>query len=400
MRINGILSLKNLCHVCVMIVLLNTFGCCCPPQNCCYLPPGCCWSPGWLANKSGMHQYKRGHYALAHRRFARAIARDPYNPDYRHNLAMTLQKEGDVGGCERILRYNVSMDPMHQPTYHSLAQLMVAQGRAPEAQELLTTWVETQPYVPEANIEMAWLMRETGDVSGAEYALQNALRADPGHPVALAHLGELYETSGRSDQAVAYYQRSLASEWNQPEVQTHLQAMREGQPISRSAMMQNQIGAPMMADGAVFGEPMMADATPMMTQTSMTAMANEFEKSDAGGPRSRRQVRRINRRGNGMPVMASYPLPNYGSTSSEWYPADPMGGTTIVGLQSPTMSAEAATLSQIPLPPLTPSATADSISSPNVTIPNGPTPIAQFDPAHANESTQEMTASLPVVDPH
>lgn len=388
MRINGILSLKSLCRIFVIVVLLNTLGCC------------CCWQPGWLANKSGMRQYSKGHYALARRRFTRAIARDPYNPDYRHNLAMTLQKQGDVTGSEQILRYNLSMDPMHQPTYHSLAQLMVAQGRAPEAQDLLTTWVETQPYVPEANIEMAWLMQQTGDISGAEYALQNALRADPGHPIALAHLGELYETSGRTDQAIAYYQRSLASDWNQPEVQSHMQAMMEGQPMSRSAMMQNQLGTPMIADDAMFGSgSMMADATPMMTQSSMMAMADEFESTEFGGM-SNRQIRRMRRNGTGMPSMASsYPLPSYGVTSSGWYPADSMGDASMMA-QSTTISADSTAVSQNSLPPLTPPQTADSISTPFAAIPNGPTPIAQVDPAHAHESTQEMTASLPVVDPH
>lgn len=389
MRINGTLSLKSLRHFFMLALLLNSLGCC------------CCWQPGWLANKSGMRQYSKGHYALARRRFTRAVARDPYNPDYRHNLAMTLQKSGDLGGCEQILRYNLSMDPMHQPTYHSLAQVMVSQGRTPEAQDLLTTWVETQPYVPEANIEMAWLMQQTGDVSGAEYALQNALKADPGHPVALAHLGELYETSGRHDQAVAYYQRSLASDWNQPEVQQHMLAMMDGKPMSRSAMMQNQMGSTMMADGAMFGsEPMMADATPMMTQSSMMAMSDEFESTDFGGVHPNRQNRRMRRHGNAMPAMAAYPPPSFGATSTGWYPADSMGDASMMTAQMPTMTADATTSSQIQAPPLTPPQTADSISTPFAAIPNGPTPIAQVDPAHAHESTQEMTASLPVVDPH
>ena len=180
---------------------------------------------GYMVNRSGMKQYARGHYALARHRFAKAVASDPGNPDYRHNLAMALQKQGDVAGSEKILRHNLTMNAMHQPTYHSLAQLMISQGRAPEAQELLTAWVSTQPYVPEANIEMAWLQRESGDIAGAEQSLQQALKANPTNAIALSHMGQLYQTAGRQDEAVAYYQRSLAAHWDQPEVQSRLATM-------------------------------------------------------------------------------------------------------------------------------------------------------------------------------
>lgn len=80
---------------------------------------GCNATSGYTMNRSGMKQYQRGNYAQARHRFARAIADDPHNPDYRYNLAMSLQKQGDVATAEKILRHNLTVDAMHQPTYHS-----------------------------------------------------------------------------------------------------------------------------------------------------------------------------------------------------------------------------------------------------------------------------------------
>jgi Flp pilus assembly protein TadD len=107
MRTNGYLSPVCLCRVIVIGLLLSSVGC-----NA---------SNGWAMNRSGMRQYQRGQYAQARHRFARAVAHDPYNADYRHNLAMSLQKQGDVAASEKILRHNLTINAMHQPTYHSLA---------------------------------------------------------------------------------------------------------------------------------------------------------------------------------------------------------------------------------------------------------------------------------------
>ena len=269
MRRSGILSSNSLCRIIVLgFLLVNS---------------GCCATNGWVMNRSGMRQYARGHYAQARHRFARAIAHDPCNPDYRHNLAMALQKQGDMAASERILRYNLTIDAMHQPTYHSLAQLLITEGRGPEAEELVAGWVATQPYVPESNIEMAWVQRESGDTAAAEQSLQNALRADPTHPIALAHLGQLYHGTGRADMAAAYYQRSLASNWDQPEVQSRLATLNDSGSMTRSALMQNPPNTPMLAgdpsfsgdamlvsNPTIIGDPMLA-GSPTMTSLAMTS---------------------------------------------------------------------------------------------------------------------------------
>lgn len=367
---------------------------------------GCYSTNGWVMNRSGMKQYKRGHFAQARHRFARAIAHDPCNPDYRHNLAMAVQKQGDLAASERILRYNLSIDAMHQPTYHSLAQVMISQGRGAEAQELIAGWVATQPYVPEANIEMAWVQRESGDIGGAEQSLQNALRADPTHPIALAHLGQLYHSTGRADQAAAYYQRSLASNWDQPEVQSRLATLVDSSSMTRSAMMQNPPSGPLIADSPLMindpmlvsnpvmtGDAMIAGTPALMTGASMTSMtldspfgsdpqAIALEDLKANpSPRMRRN-RHEREKNHGI---ATYPLPNFNSPMNAWKPTAPIVGQPTMAFQSETMITEG------PVMPQLVDGSANSLNA--ITSPLAP----QADPAHF--APPEMTASLPVVDP-
>ena len=97
------------------------------------LSTGCSTTNGRMMNRVGMRQYQKGNHTAARQNFTRAVADDPYHPDYRHNLAMAMQKQGDTPGAERVLRHNLSLDPMHQPTYHALAQNLVQQQRHGEA---------------------------------------------------------------------------------------------------------------------------------------------------------------------------------------------------------------------------------------------------------------------------
>jgi Flp pilus assembly protein TadD len=342
---------------------------------------GCGVTGGWVMNNSGMGYYQQGNYAMARHEFSHAVAEAPWNPDYRHNLALSLKRMGDVGGAERVLRHNLTVNAMHQPTYHSLAVLMNEQGRQGEAHELVQTWAETQPYLAGSHIEMAWLQREMGNMPDAERELRHALQIEPQNPIALAHLGQIYQDAGQSTQAASLYQRSLAMNMNQPQVQTRLANVTHSRfhnPESiRLASYSNQLPPPvfdgaMMAAGPSPAMPMGAQPTPMAMQST-----------PQGAPM----------------MMSSQPLPGgmpMSSAPMETIIIPPEHGMPHGAMMTTTVGPEIV----LP-PPGVPPATSTTTAKPAPTAGWQPVPqtgtakSVNADPAHAPD-----VSALPTVDVH
>lgn len=332
---------------------------------------GCQSAGGWVMNNSGMGYYQKGHFALARNEFLQAVAIDPWNPDYRHNLAMASKRMGDVATAERVLRHNLTLDAMHQPTYHSLAQIMVETGRQDQAIDMVQTWTATQPYVPGAHIEMAWLQRETGNIPGAEQSLRHALQADPQNPIALAQLGQIYQDAGQPMQAAAMYQRSLAINMNQPQVQ------------SRLATLNTMPGNGMqMAGGPSYLPPPAFQGAPSMAMSPPSMMA-------AGQPMHFAPQQHMVM----QPPVMSQPVMQQPMMQQPMMSAAPavMPPQVISSVPQQTTVPTHTTMST----PVTVAKPAPSSGWQPTVAAAGPVLTMPADPAHA----PEMTAGLPVVDP-
>jgi tetratricopeptide (TPR) repeat protein len=187
---------------------------------------GCNMMNGGVNNHVGTSFYRQGNYTMARDEFHRAVANDPWNADYVHNMATAMKRQGDIAGAESAYRKAIAIDPGHQPSYHGLALLLNEQRRTGEAADLLQGWVDQQPYSAEPYIELAWLKRETGDLAGAEQALLSALKVRPNDYIVTAQLGQLYQDTNQPERAIAMYRRSLYTRWNQPEVQSRVAQMQ------------------------------------------------------------------------------------------------------------------------------------------------------------------------------
>lgn len=194
---------------------------------CAVLSAGCNTLQGNVNNQNGMSQYHAGNFTAAREEFQRAAADEPWNPDYLHNLASAMKREGDLEGAEKNYRRAIEIDRSHQPSYHGLAQLMREEGRQGEARQLLEGWLGSQPYTSDPYIEMAWLEREEGNLARSEHYLVQALRVRPNDHVATTQLAYLYDQTNQTARAEAMYRRSLYTRWYQPEVQARVTQMQQ-----------------------------------------------------------------------------------------------------------------------------------------------------------------------------
>jgi Tfp pilus assembly protein PilF len=343
---------------------------------------GCNSMSGRMNNDIGQMFYRGGNYAMARGEFGRAVANDPYNADYVHNLAMATRRQGDPAGAEKMLRKALDIDPAHQPSYHGLALVMKDQGRTAEAQELLSGWVAQQPYSHQAHVEMAWLQREMGDTAGAQASLQNALKIKPNDPVATAHLGQIYQDTNQPQLAQAMYRKSLATKFYQPELQARLASMNQGHVHGMQlAGGQGAMTGPVMANGAFMNGstasyPYASAGVGPVGSTAAAYSPGSFEMS--------------------VPAMAS-------STASP-YASQSISGQPVVApaMVAQPMSAQPFSASMIGTTnPAIPSTLADGAPFNLPADANGLQPVAAGaplggDPAHAGDTT----ADLPVVSPY
>jgi Tfp pilus assembly protein PilF len=388
---------------------------------------GCGATQGWVMNNSGRGYYQQGNYAMARQEFAQAVALHPHNPDYRHNLAMTLKKMGDLESAERILKHNLTIDMAHQPTYHALAQVMSETGRQPEAEHLLYTWAETQPYNPKAQIELAWLHRERGDLMSAEQSLRQALRADPQNSIALAHLGQVYQELGQAPQAAAMYQQALAINSNQPLVQTRLASLgRAAQPMNGPPM---GYGPQMMMAGyppqGPMSQPMQPQYVmgPMGPQPILSPQMLAATRGPASGPARGSMPAFAPPTMGPSPMMGQPPMMMAGGPMM--LPSGPLPSGPMTATWSPSPTPGEATISTMSVVPPPPGLTVPPVDAFTVPVPEstlnasyeaGPTialptmssawqPVQQAsgavvapnaDPAHTGQSMD----ALPIVEPH
>lgn len=218
---------------------------------------GCNSTNGRLNNTVGQMYYRSGNYQAARGEFKRAVANDPWNADYMHNLAMSMRRQGDAASAEQVLRQAVELDPGHQPSHHGLALVLKDQGRTAEAHSHLSDWVAQQPYSAQAYTELAWIQRESGDYAGAQQSLRQAMQIKPNDPIIASQMGQIYEDTNQPALARSMYQKSLYAKWYQPEVQARMARLDggavaggtiAGQPatFTNGAVTASGLGTPVM----------------------------------------------------------------------------------------------------------------------------------------------------------
>ncbi len=144
-----------------------------------------------------------------------AVANDPWNADYMHNLAMSMRRQGDVASAEQVLRQAVELDPGHQPSHHGLALVLKDQGRTAEAHSHLSTGSPSSRIRPKRTPNSPGAARIRGlRRRSAIAATSDADQAE--RPIIASQMGQIYEDTNQPALARSMYQKSLYAKWYQP----------------------------------------------------------------------------------------------------------------------------------------------------------------------------------------
>jgi tetratricopeptide (TPR) repeat protein len=152
-------------------------------------------------NELGLCYLDLRNFDLAEENFRRAIAGQPKQAPYHHNLARSLQLQGRIQEAIDAFRTTLELDPSSIITYSSLSKLFVSVNRIEEAIQCSKLAYEIDPNSAKGNVEMAHALLEQSKFAEAEPYLNRALEIDPEGPDANGMMATWLQQSGRFQEA-------------------------------------------------------------------------------------------------------------------------------------------------------------------------------------------------------
>lgn len=130
--------------------------------------------------------------------------------EIKYELAMLLERQGQIDQMEKYLREVIALDPYYAQAYNALGYALADRNRRlPEALELIMKAHELLPQDPFILDSLGWVKFKLGDLSAAAQYLQQAYDMRPDAEIA-AHLGEVFWVQGKKDEARSLWQTAFS----------------------------------------------------------------------------------------------------------------------------------------------------------------------------------------------
>jgi Flp pilus assembly protein TadD len=140
---------------------------------------------------------------------ALALTQNPQDTDLVYDLAMVVEKMGDITEMERLLRQLIALKPDDPHAYNALGySLADRQLRLPEARQLIAKALELTPADPYITDSLAWVEFRMGNLAEALRLLEEAYAQKPDAEIA-AHLGEVLWSLEQRPKAIKTWQEGL-----------------------------------------------------------------------------------------------------------------------------------------------------------------------------------------------
>lgn len=148
-------------------------------------------------------------YALAYELLTDAVTRNPSDLDFFYDLAMVVEKMGNLPEMERLLRSIIDANPQYHQAYNALGYSLAERGiRLPEAKQLILKALEFAKDDPYITDSLGWVEFRSGHLAEAAQILQGAYTARPDAEIA-AHLGEVLWAMGQRDDALRIWKEGI-----------------------------------------------------------------------------------------------------------------------------------------------------------------------------------------------
>jgi Flp pilus assembly protein TadD len=141
-------------------------------------------------------------YAAAYTVLRNAIDRNPSDWDFVYDMAMVVEKMGNLAEMERLLRSIITGKPDYYHAYNALGYALADRGRQlTEARQLILKALEYAKDDPFIMDSLGWVEFRSGNHEEALRILQSAFNSKPDAEIA-AHLGEVMWTLNKRQEAV------------------------------------------------------------------------------------------------------------------------------------------------------------------------------------------------------
>ena len=148
-------------------------------------------------------------YSDAYNVLKGAIDRNPKDWDFVYDLAMLVEKMGNLAEMERLLRSIIAGKPDYHHAYNALGYSLADRGQQlPEAKQLILKALEFAKEDPFIMDSLGWVEFRSGNHEEAMRILQTAFRSKPDAEIA-AHLGEVMWTLNMRNEAIEVWKQGI-----------------------------------------------------------------------------------------------------------------------------------------------------------------------------------------------
>lgn len=146
--------------------------------------------------------------AVAH--LQQAVALQPHNPMYQHNLGEALRRSGRAAAAVLAYEQALTLNPEFAEAHCNLGHVYREQGRLGEAISCYQQAVMLRPGYFQAQYNLANVLLLVGRPQEAAQSYQKALQWQPNHAQAHYNLGLAWQQSDQTAAAVSHWQQALA----------------------------------------------------------------------------------------------------------------------------------------------------------------------------------------------